>query len=193
LQRIPSLRTYLPPWALILAALAGPGLPAAAPRPAAAEEYEVLRAYLTSPYVEKVDFSLYEKIGIFFIYNVDPKKPESISGFFQQYANTSLSPELVRAFVAANRTPRAVDRKLFPANYRYSSQYIKQDAYSLSRVGFNARRDEALMYASFSSLLEDGHGALVYLRKAGGAWSVVKSSAVWMYGASVHPFQKIGP
>ena len=175
----------------LLVAMAGPALPAA-PVPAA-EEYQVLRAYLTSPYVEKVDFSLYEKIGIYFIYNVDPKKPESISGFFQQYANTSLDPGLVRAFVAANRSPKPVDRRLFPAHFKYSSQYLKADVYSLSRVGFNAKRDEALMYATFSSLQEDGHGALVHLKKAGGAWSVVKSSAVWMYGASVHPFQKIGP
>lgn len=187
MQRTVSFRSFgliLAPWALVVAA---------APRPPIQEEYQVLKAYLTSPYVEKVDFSLYEKIGIFFIYNVDPKKPESISNFFEQFANTTLDPALVRAFVTANRSARPVDRKLFPANYKYSSQYIKQDVYSLSRVGFNPKGDEALMYATFSSLLEDGHGALVYLKKTGGTWSVIKSSAVWMYGAAVHPFQKIGP
>ena len=182
------IRSFVIPWAICLAALPAP----AAPAPAE-DEYQVLRAYLTSPYVEKVDYTLYEKIGIFFIYNVDPKKPESISTFFEQFAQTSLDPALVRAFVAANRSSRPIDRKRFPANFKYSSQYIKQDAYSLSRVGFSPKRDEALMYASFSSLLEDGHGALVYLKKTGGAWSVVKSAAVWMYGAAVHPFQKIGP
>lgn len=152
------------------------------------EEYQVLRAFLTSPYVEKADYSLYEKIGIFFIYNVNHERPESISGFFKQYANTSLDPELVSQFVAVNHHPLPINRRLFPASFKYSTQYIKQDVYSLSRVGFNAKRDEALMYASFSSLLEDGHGSLVYLKKTAGAWSVVKATAVWMYGASVHPF-----
>jgi len=185
---VPRSRHSVIPWIICLASFPAPATPAPA-----AEEYRVLRAYLASPYVEKVDYSLYEKIGIFFIYNVDPKKPESISGFFREFANTSLDPALVRAFVAANRTSRPIDRRLFPANTRYSSQFIKQDAYSLSRVGFSPNGDEALMYASFSSLLEDGHGALVYLKKTGGAWSVVKSAAVWMYGAAVHPFQQIGP
>lgn len=175
-MRASSLR----PW--ILAALL------AAPALAGDEEYQVLRAYLDSPVAEKGPFEVYQRIGIYFIYNVDPKRPDSIAGFFRTYAHTELDPALVRSFIAANRTPRPIDRKRFPGPVRYADQFIKADVYSLSRVGFNARRDEALLYASYSSLVEDGHGALVHLKKAGGAWSVAKSAAVWMYGASVHPF-----
>ena len=173
--------------ALVLA-LAAVLAPAGTPRTAGAEEYQVLGAYLASPFVEKVAWSLYEKIGIYFIYNVDSRKPESILNYFKLYAKIDLDPELVRRFVAANRAPCPIDRKRFPATFRYSSQYIQQDVYSLSRVGFNARGDQALMYASFSSLLEDGHGSLVLLEKSGTTWSVVKATAVWIYGASVHPF-----
>lgn len=171
----------------------GPALAASAvARSAGEEEYQVLRAYLGSPVAEKVDFSLFEKIGIFFIYNVDPQDPGNISGFFRQFAGTTLDPALVRQFVAVNRFPVPVDRRYFPREFKDSPQYLRKDVYSLSRVGFNARRDEALMYASFSSLLEDGHGALVLLKKTGGAWMVEKSAAVWIFGAAVHPFTPVG-
>jgi len=156
--------------------------------PASSEDYQVYRAYLSSPFAEKADFSIYDKVGIYFIYNVDPEKPDNISGFFKQYARIALDPELVRQFVASNRTRLPFDRRQFPASTKYSPQYIKQDVYSLSRVGFNRHKDEALLYASYSSLVEDGHGSLIYLKKDAGAWTVAKVAAVWMYGASVHPF-----
>jgi len=177
---------YRPALVLGMLCLGLPAVPAA--RASSEEEYQVLRAFLASPYVEKVDYSLYEKIGIYFIYNVDHERPDNISGFFRQYADITLDPGLVKQFVAVNHRPMPVDRRRFPGTVKYSPQYIRKDVYSLSRVGFNARRDEALMYASFSSLLEDGHGSLVYLRKTGGAWTVAKAASVWMYGASVHPF-----
>jgi hypothetical protein len=173
--------------ALLPALLLAAGWATAAP-PAGDEEYRVLRTYLDSPYAEKAAWEVYDRIGIYFIYNVDPKRPESIAGFFRTYARTELDPALVGSFVAANHHPQAIDRRRFPGPVRYSGQFLKAGVYSLSRVGFNARRDEALMYASYSSLTEEGHGALVHLRKAGGTWAVTRSSAVWMYGASVHPF-----
>ena len=100
----------------------------------------------------------------------------------------SLDRDMVENFIAGNRSPRRIDRKRFPGDMQYSSQFIKKDVYSLSRVGFNADKDEALFYASYSSLTEDGHGSLIYLQKTSGVWSVVKAAANWMYGASVHPF-----
>lgn len=176
-------------WLLTAGSLLHPAGARPAPaRSVAAEEYQVLNAYLTSPFAEKGPFALYEKIGIFFIYNVNPERPENISGFFRQYAGLELNPDLVRRFVAANRRFAPVDRSRFPARFNYSDQVMKKDVYSLSRVGISPSGDEALMYATFSSMQEDGHGSLVYLRKTGGAWSVAKATAVWMYGASVHPF-----
>jgi hypothetical protein len=155
---------------------------------ASEEEYQVYKSFLSSTYVEKVDYSLYEKLGIYFIYNVKNEQPEEVARFFKSRAGLTLDPELVNHFVVCNRSPGKIDRKRFPATIRYSSQFIKKNVYSFSRVGFSTHKDEALFYASFSSLLEDGHGAFIYLKKTAGTWAVVKAAAVWMYGASVHPF-----
>jgi len=152
------------------------------------EEYRVCQAFLASPYAEKPHDLLYEKLGIFFIYNVKHEDPEALRAFLRSRASLELDAGLAKDFVTINRHPVRIDRKQFPASTRYATQFIQQDVYSLSRVGFNARRDEALLYASFSSLREDGHGPLVHLRKQGGTWIVITAAAVWMYGASVHPF-----
>jgi hypothetical protein len=161
----------------------GSGLRAALPA-----EYEVCRAFLASPGAEQPADLLYDKLGIFFIYNAPYEDPERLGAFLRQRAGLELDPGLLRSFVAANRRPSPVDRKQFPAGLRFSPQFIRQGVYSLSRVGFNARGDQALLYASFSSLQEDGHGGFAYLEKRNGTWTVVRSAAVWMYGASVHPF-----
>jgi len=163
-------------------------LPAPVLAAAAPDEYQVYRAYLASPLAEKGPVRLFRKLGIFFIYNVDHEKPEHIAGFFRQQAHLDLDPGMVRQFVAVNHHPVPVDPRRLPADWTYSTQYIQQGVYSLSRVGFNAARDQALFYASYNSLLEDGHGSLVCLRRSAGAWTVVKAAAVWIYGASVHPF-----
>jgi hypothetical protein len=182
----PPRSSFLPPLATVLLVMAG--LPAWPVPLAEVEEYQVLRAFLGSSLAEKGPYSLYDHLGIYFIYNVDPQKTKEIDGFFRQYAGITLESDLVAGFVAANRIRVHLDPRRFPAGTRFSTQYLKADVYSLSRVGFNVRRDKALMYASFASLTEDGHGSLVYLEKRAGAWTVVKGAAVWMYGASVHPF-----
>jgi len=166
----------------------GPTYGAVRDRARDAEEYQVYRAFLASPIAEKVDYLLYEQLGIFFIYNVKHESPQDLLAFFRKRVGVDLDPGMVRDFVAANRTPRRIDRTQFPAKIRYSRQFIQKDVYSLSRVGFNERRDEAFFYATFASLMEDGHGSLVFLKKTSGAWAVIKPAAVWMYGASVHPF-----
>jgi hypothetical protein len=165
-----------------------PALGASKGSPREREEYQVYRAFLASPTAEKGDYLLYQKLGIFFIYNVKHERPEELLAFFRDRAGLALEPSLVRDFVTINHAPRPIDRKQFPPTMRYSAQFIQKDVYSLSRVGFNARKDEAFFYATFASLMEDGHGSLVYLRKTSGSWAVVKAAAVWMYGASVHPF-----
>jgi len=186
---LPRLRTPLMTALLAL----GPALAAGpASRTASDEEYQVLRAYLASPYAEKGERILFEKIGIFFIYNVNPKDSGNIVRFFKEYAGTSLDPDLAKRFAAINRFPVPIDRRRFPEDTKYSSQFIRKGVYSLSRVGFNAKGDEALLYATFSSLMEDGHGSLVWLKQTGGAWTVAKATAVWMFGAAVHPFNPIG-
>jgi hypothetical protein len=162
------------------------GTPKASPR--SREEDQVYRAFLAGPTAEKGDYLLYQKLGIFFIYNVRHERPEELLAFFRDRAGVALDPAMVRDFVTINRTPRRIDRKAFPPTMKYSTQFIQKDVYSLSRVGFNARQDEAFFYATFASLMEDGHGSLVYLKKTAGSWAVVKAAAVWMYGASVHPF-----
>jgi hypothetical protein len=152
------------------------------------EDYRVYEAYLASPFAEKVAFALYQNLGIYFIYNVKYDEPDAVIQFFQVRAGVALDRGLVQAFIASNRTPKRIDRARFRRPMQYADQFIQKDVYSLSRIGFNATKDEALFYASFASLMEDGHGALVFMKKTGGAWSVAKSAAIWMYGASVHPF-----
>jgi hypothetical protein len=160
---------------------------AAAARPVD-EEYSVCRAFLDSSYAEKPNDLLYEKLGIFFIYNVHYDTPGQLGDFFKARAGVALDPDLLSNFVAINHSPKRLDPKRFPGSIHLQPQFIHKDVYSLSRVGFNARHDKALLYASYASLMEDGHGSLFYLEKANGTWSVVKAAAVWMYGASVHPF-----
>jgi hypothetical protein len=178
---------------LAILCAAGPFAAAEAAPPKASrlptvEEYQVCRAFLASPSAEQPNDLLYEKLGIFFIYNVKHDSPEELLAFFRNRVGVRLDPQLVSHFVAVNRLPGKVDRKQFPGGTRFSSHFIQRDVYSLSRIGFNQRQDEALLYASFSSLMEDGHGSLIYLQKKGGVWSVTNAAAVWMYGASVHPF-----
>lgn len=175
-------------WSVLVLTLALTGRSFARDAQREAEEYRVCQAYLASPYAEKPHDLLYGKLGIFFIYNVKHEDPEALRAFLQSRAGLELDAGLAKDFVAINRHPIPIDRAQFPPSTRYAAQFIQQDVYSLSRVGFNARKDEALLYASFSSLREDGHGSLVHLRKQGGTWAVTKAAAVWMYGASVHPF-----
>jgi hypothetical protein len=181
------MRRKLSAFALLWLGAGGLAMAAAAPQ-GVNDEYQVYRAFLDSSYAEKVDFQLYEKLGIYFIYNIRNDNPGDLVAFFKARADLQLDPGLAQAFVTANHSPRKVDRTQLPVNLSYSSQFIQKNVYSLSRVGFNARKDEALFYASFSSLMEDGHGSLLYLKKTNGTWSVAKAAAVWMYGASVHPF-----
>ena len=155
---------------------------------ASEEEYQVYKAFMSSSFIEKTDYALYEKLGIYFIYNVKYEKPEDVIDFIKAHVGLSLDKELAKNFIAANHSPQKINRSKLPGNLKYSDQFIRKDVYSFSRVGFNANKDESLFYASFSSLMEDGHGALFYLKKTAGTWSVVKAAAVWMYGASVHPF-----
>lgn len=176
---------------LSLAICLNPVLPVhagAIDRSANEEEYQVYKAFLNSSYVETTDYSLYEKLGIYFIYNVKYEIPEELSDFLKTRVGLSLDHDLIKNFITANRSPMKINRKRLPENIKFSAQFMKTDVYSFSRVGFNAKMDESLFYASFSSMMEDGHGALFYLRKIAGTWSVEKAAAVWMYGASVHPF-----
>lgn len=152
------------------------------------EDYRVYEAYLNSSFAEKTKYLLYENLGVYFIYNVKYDNPDEVIQFFRVRVGVSLDRDMVKNFITDNRSPKRIDRKRFPEDMHYSSQFIQKDVYSLSRVGFNANKDEALFYASFSSLMEDGHGSLVYLKKTSGVWAVVKAAAIWMYGASVHPF-----
>jgi hypothetical protein len=152
------------------------------------EDYRVYEAYFESPFAEKTQYSLYENLGIYFIYNIKYDDPDKVLQFFKARVGVALDRSLVQAFISSNRSPRRIDRKRFREAMRYSPHFIQKDVYSLSRVGFNATKDEALFYASFSSLMEDGYGSLLFLKKTAGTWSVAKAAAIWMYGASVHPF-----
>ena len=190
------MRSHLATLIVLTVGLAGGlwgGRPAPSPVPprvrlSSDEDYRVYEAYFESPYAEKTPYSLYENLGIYFIYNVRYDNPDEVLQFFKARAGVILDRSIVQAFISSNRSPRRIDRKRFRKAMTYSPLFIQKDVYSLSRVGFNGSKDEALFYASFSSLMEDGHGSLIYLKKTAGVWSVVKAAAIWMYGASVHPF-----
>lgn len=146
-------------------------------------EHAVIRAFLQSTQAEKLeDSALYEQAGIFFIYNLDQEKPEEIRTFFQKRAAAELEPALVQDFVTRNHAPAAIDRAQLPTGLRFEREFMKKNVYSISRPGFNADQDEALIYVSYSSMSEFGHGSLVHLAKRFGRWRVKNMAAVWVYG-----------
>lgn len=145
-------------------------------------EYQVYRAFLVSPQAGEGRLLLYEKLGIFFIYNLDQENADEIASFFASRTRKTLDPELVRNFVERNHAPRRVEKALLPSDLRYETVLTMRNVCSVSRVGFSPRGDEALLYATFSSMSEFGHGSLIHFERRFGRWRVREAVAVWVYG-----------
>jgi len=108
----------------------------------------------------------------------------------------SLDPITLQDFKSINsqtyglelRFPLSVTYNLVnPENFRQicnSQQAFKakfpdaQGALTLSRVGFNQSRDQALVYLS-TVCYKSGAGYLILMKKTGGVWNVEKRVVVW--------------
>ena len=122
----------------------------------------------------------------------------------QAYFDGTLSAELVRDFVAVNQDAvRLEGRFQFGARYRFvSGNTVEEPEVSLarpvltarlrsvqaspvldrlvfSRIGYNLRQTEALVYVG--NLRPDGSGAgfLVWLRRQGTVWSIWDTEIIW--------------
>ena len=122
----------------------------------------------------------------------------------QLYFDGALSAELVRDFVAVNQDAvRLEGRFQFGARYRFvSGNTVEEPEVSLarpvltarprsvqaspvldrlvfSRIGYNLRQTEALVYVG--NLRPDGSGAgfLVWLRRQGTVWSIWDTEIIW--------------
>lgn len=134
----------------------------------------------------------------------------------QEYFDGTLPAELVRDFVAANQEPvRLEGRFQFGTRYRFvSGNAVEEPEVSLaqpvrtawlrsiqalpvldrlvfSRVGYNLRQTQALVYVG--NLRPDGSGAgfLVWLRRQGTAWSIWDTEVIWT--VRVEPESDGGP
>ncbi len=151
------------------------------------DEYKVYNAFLASRFAEKMDpLLLYKEAGVFFIYGpdhyFDQRSADYIDGFFRERGKLVLDRALIVDFIAKNETPAPIEAARIEHRTLLQDAFRKKDVYILSRVGFGPSGREALLYASFSSNAEFGHGNFIILRKnLLGAWKAARSVAVWIY------------
>lgn len=138
---------------------------------------------------------------------ISPEQEGSLtSGWFQKqgYFDGTLPVELVRDFVAANQEPvRMEGRFQFGTRYRFvSGNAVEEPEVSLaqpvltaslrsvqampvldrlvfSRIGYNLRQTQALVYVGNPRPDGSGAGFLVWLRRQGTAWSIWDTEVVW--------------
>jgi hypothetical protein len=151
------------------------------------EEYRIYDAFFSSRFAEKVDpLMLYERAGIFFIYGPDHYFDQGsaayIDNFLRTRGKTVLDFGMIESFVERNRTPAGLDAARLERKPELLPVFRKKDVYIVSRAGFDPGARRALLYVSFSSNAEFGHGNFIVLRKSVfGTWRAVKSIAVWIY------------
>ena len=134
----------------------------------------------------------------------------------QQYFDGALSAELVRDFVAVNQGAVRLERRFqFGTRYRFvSGNAVEEPEVSLahpvlatglrsaralpvldrlvfSRVGYNLRHTEALVYVSNPRPDGSGAGFLVWLRRQGTTWSIWDTEVVWV--VRIEPESDGGP
>ena len=122
----------------------------------------------------------------------------------QEYFDGTLSAELIRDFVAVNQdSVRLEGRFQFGTRYRFvSGNAIEEPEVSLaqpvltawrrsvqaspvldrlvfSRIGYNLRQTEALVYVGNPRPDGSGAGFLVWLRRQGPAWSIWDTEVIW--------------
>ena len=122
----------------------------------------------------------------------------------QAYFDRTLPAELVRGFVAVNQEPAKLEGRFqFGTRYRFvSGNTIEEPEVSLaqpvlttwlrsvqalpvldrlvfSRIGYNLRQTEALVYVGNPRPDGSGAGFLVWLRRQGTAWLIWDTEVVW--------------
>jgi len=122
----------------------------------------------------------------------------------QGYFDGTLPVELVRDFVAANLEPAKLEGRFqFGTRYRFvSGNAVEEPEVSLaqpvltawlrsvqampvldrlvfSRIGYNLRQSQALVYVGNPRPDGSGAGFLVWLRRQGTAWSIWDTEVVW--------------
>jgi hypothetical protein len=134
----------------------------------------------------------------------------------QQYFDGALSAELVRDFVAVNQSSvRLEGRFQFGTRYRFvSGNAVEEPEVSLahpvlttglrsaqaspvldrlvfSRIGYNLRHTEALVYVGNPRPDGSGAGFLVWFRRQGTVWSIWDTEVVW--AVRIEPESDGGP
>lgn len=122
----------------------------------------------------------------------------------QGYFDGALPVDLVRAFVAVNQTATRLEGRFhFGAGYRFVSgdtvegpevalaQPVRRvsrrpvqalpvlDRLVFSRVGFNLRQDQALVYVGNPRSDGRGAGFLVWFRRQGTTWTIWDTEVIW--------------
>ncbi len=122
----------------------------------------------------------------------------------QGYFDSALPVELVRDFVVANQEPAKLEGRFqFGTRYRFvSGNAVEEPEVSLaqpvltaslrsvlampvldrlvfSRIGYNLRHTQALVYVGNPRPDGSGAGFLVWLRRQGTAWAIWDTEVVW--------------
>ncbi|SPP65844.1 conserved exported hypothetical protein [Nitrospira lenta] len=122
----------------------------------------------------------------------------------QAYFDGTLPVELARGFVAVNQAPARVEGRFqFGTRYRFvSGNAVEEPEVSLarpvlagwlrsvqampvldrlvfSRIGYNLRQTDALVYVGNPRPDGSGAGFLVWLRRQGSAWSIWDTEVLW--------------
>ncbi len=130
----------------------------------------------------------------------------------QGYFDGTLPVELVHDFVAANQEPTGLEGRFqFGARYRFvSGNAVEEpevspaqpvltarlrsvqalpvlDRLVFSRIGYNLRQTQALVYVGNPRPDGSGAGFLVWLRRQGTAWSIWDTEVVWTVRVEPEP------
>jgi len=172
----------------------------AAPTSAIAEEYAVYKAVIESLYLtEGVELIVIENrtaIGVSSSESLD-----STVKYIQEAFGDAIELETLDDYIAKNRRSHRLEggfsldvpyvllseaelAEIFEQgggwNQFYKLYPNSQGIMTLSRVGFNARMDQALVYIGNQADYLAGRGYYVLLKKKGGIWTIDRMIVAWI-------------
>jgi len=186
-------------WLVTLIIGSGPALIAAACTPPIdleAEEYAVYSALIESQYIQ----SGIDQIVIQNQTATGLGDRAEVSDYVKQNL-PELSSEMIADFGSKNQQPRSFQdrfrltvkcvlvssddvKQIFQNGKGWDTFYAKyphsQGLMTLSRVGFNAKLDKAIVYVGNQSHWLAGAGYFVMLTKANGTWAIQNEIMVWI-------------